>query len=240
MANLFEAPKFIVVEGPIRAGKSTLAQVLADKLDARRMFEPGGNPFLERFYRGEPGAAFPAQMWFLLERYEQIRQMWGRPPAGEGGAGANGRNGSLHGLRKDARPVVADYLFEKDKIFACINLSDAELDLYDRYYQMFRAEAPTPDLVIYLQASPEVLKQRLKRKGVVEERAMSDAYIKQVAQAYEHFFFHYTASDLLVVDTSEIDFVQRNEDLQLLLKRLSEPVKGTQYFLPLAARSSAS
>jgi deoxyguanosine kinase len=135
---------------------------------------------------------------------------------------------------------VADYLFEKDKIFACINLSDAELDLYDRYYQMFRAEAPTPDLVIYLQASPEILRQRLKRKGVTQERAMSDAYLEHVVQAYEHFFFHYTASDLLVVDTSEIDFVNRNEDLQLLLKRLSEPVKGTQYFLPLGAQSTAS
>jgi deoxyguanosine kinase len=227
MANLFEAPKFIVVEGPIRVGKSTLARVLGEKLQARRIMEPEDNPFLERFYRGEPAMAFPAQMWFLLERYEQTRQI---RKAGE--PGKNGATGS--------GPVVADYLFEKDKIFACINLSDAELDLYDRYYQMFRAEAPTPDLVIYLQASPEILRQRLKRKGVTQERAMSDAYLEHVVQAYEHFFFHYTASDLLVVDTSEIDFVNRNEDLQLLLKRLSEPVKGTQYFLPLGAQSTAS
>ncbi len=234
MANLFEAPKFIVVEGPIRVGKSTLAQVLAEKLRARRIIEPEDNPFLERFYQGEPGTAFPAQMWFLLERYEQTRQIRaaGRPGKASNGMASTGLN--------DSQPVVADYLFEKDKIFAYINLSDAELDLYNRYYQMFRAEAPTPDLVIYLQASPEVLKQRLKRKGITQERAMSDAYIEQVVQAYEHFFFHYTASDLLVVDTSEIDFVNRNEDLQLLLKRLSEPVKGTQYFLPLGAQSTAS
>ena len=91
---------------------------------------------------------------------------------------------------------------------------------------------PTPDLVIYLHASPEVLKQRLKRKGLTQEQAISDAYIEQVAKAYEHFFFHYTASDLLVVDTSEIDFVKREQDLALLLKRLSEPIKGKQYFLP--------
>jgi deoxyguanosine kinase len=93
---------------------------------------------------------------------------------------------------------------------------------------------PTPDLVIYLQASPEVLKQRLRRKGISQEQAISDAYIEQVAKAYEHFFFHYTASDLLVVDTSEIDFVNREQDLALLLKRLSEPIKGKQYFLPPA------
>ena len=97
---------------------------------------------------------------------------------------------------------------------------------------MFRAEVPTPELVIYLQASPEVLKQRLKRKGLTQEQAISDAYIEQVAKAYEHFFFHYTASDLLVVDTSAIDFVNREQDLSLLLKRLSEPIKGKQYFLP--------
>jgi deoxyguanosine kinase len=237
MANLFEAPKFIVVEGPIRVGKSTLAQVLAEKLHARRIIEPENNPFLERFYLGESGTAFPAQMWFLLERYEQMRQIRQHVQSAahsteEGSAASpNGLNGS--------GPVVADYLFEKDKIFAYINLSDAELDLYNRYYQMFRAEVPSPDLVIYLQASPEVLKQRLKRKGLTQERAMSDAYIEQVVQAYEHFFFHYTASDLLVVDTSEIDFVNHNEDLKLLLKRLSEPIKGTQYFLPLG-QSTAS
>ena len=128
--------------------------------------------------------------------------------------------------------MVADYLFEKDKLFAYINLTDAELELYNRYYQIFRSEVPTPDLVIYLHASPEVLKQRLRRKGISQEQAISDAYIEQVAKAYEHFFFHYTASDLLVVDTSEIDFVNRPQDLALLLKRLSEPIKGKQYFLP--------
>ncbi len=105
---------------------------------------------------------------------------------------------------------------------------------------MFRAEAPAPDLVIYLQASPGILKQRLKRKGVIQEKAISDAYITQVIQAYEHFFFHYTASDLLVVDTSQMDFVNRNKDLQLLMKRVSEPIKGTQYFLPSGAEGTAS
>jgi deoxyguanosine kinase len=210
MANLFEAPRFIAVEGPLRVGKSTLAQILAESLHARRIVEPEDNPFLDRFYQAQPGMGFATQLWFLMERFEQLRQ-----------------------LKDFEVPVVSDYLFEKDKLFAYVNLSDAELDLYKRYYTMFREQVPTPDLVIYLQATPEVLKQRLKRKGVAGERAISDAYIEQVAQAYEHFFFHYTASDLLIVNTSDIDFVHKNSDLQLLLKRLSEPIKGTQYFLPL-------
>lgn len=210
MANLFEQPHFIAVEGPIRAGKSTLAQMLAETLRARRVVEPEDNPFLDRFYQGQPGMAFATQMWFLMQRYEQMEEV-----------------GDF------SFPVVSDYLFEKDKIFAYINLNDAELALYNRYYQVFRAEIPTPELVIYLQASPEVLKQRLRRKNAPGERAISDRYIEQVAEAYEHFFFHYAGSDLLVVNTNEIDFVNNNRDLQALLKRLSEPVHGTQYFLPL-------
>jgi deoxyguanosine kinase len=217
MADLFEPPRFIAIEGPIRVGKSTLARILAETLHGRRIVEPENNPFLDRFYQEMSGMALATQMWFLVERYDQMRQ------AGKDLAGT------------DPWPIVADYLFEKDKLFAYINLSDAELALYNRYYQDFRNEVPTPDLVIYLQASPEVLKQRLKRKGLTQEQAISDAYIEQVAKAYEHFFFHYTASDVLVVDTSEIDFVNRDQDLALLLKRLSEPIKGKQYFLPPSA-----
>ncbi len=214
MANLFEAPRYIAVDGPIRVGKSSLARILADTRGARRITEPEDNPFLDRFYEGQSGLAFQTQMWFLLERHEQLR-----------------REKEL-GFET---PAVADYLFEKDKLFAYINLSDAELNLYNRYYQMLREDVPAPDLVIYLQATPEVLKQRVRRKGLAGERTISDDYLEQVVHAYEHFFFHYTASDLLVVNTSDIDFVNNNHDLQMLLKRLAEPVKGTQYFLPLGA-----
>lgn len=210
MAKLFEQPRFIAVEGPIRAGKSTLAQVLAETLHARRIVEPEDNPFLDRFYQAQPGMAFATQMWFLRERHAQLTD-----------------------VENFDTPIVADYLFEKDKIFAYINLNDAELDLYNRYYQMLRADIPTPELVIYLQATPEALKQRIRRKGIPGERAISEKYIEQVTAAYEHFFFHYSASDLLVVNTTDIDFVNNNRDLQMLLKRLAEPVHGTQYYLPL-------
>ena len=134
---------------------------------------------------------------------------------------------------------VADYIFEKDKLFACLNLGDAELDVYNRYYDLFRQNVPTPDLVIYLQATPEVLKKRLKKKNAPGEKAISDDYLEEVVKAYEHFFFHYTSSDLLIVNTSEIDFVERSEDLQALLRRVSEPIRGTQYFLPLGADDQA-
>jgi deoxyadenosine/deoxycytidine kinase len=220
MAKLFEPPRYIAIEGPIRVGKSTLARVLAEKLNAQRIIEPEDNPFLAAFYEAEPGAAFQAQFTFLIQRYEQLKSL-------ERGGHAQ-------------RPVVADYIFEKDKLFACINLNDAELAVYNRFYNLFRAELPTPDLVIYLQATPEVLKKRLKRKNAPGEMAVSDDYIEEVARAYEHFFFHYTSSDLLIVNTSEIDFVDRNQDLQELLRRVEEPIKGTQYFLPLGSEAQSA
>jgi len=220
MANLFEPPRYIAVEGPIRVGKSTLARILAERMNAQRVVVPEDNPFLAGFYDGERGAAFQAQFAFLIRRYEQLRALE---------AGPNSQ-----------KTIVADYIFEKDKIFACINLSDPELAVYNRFYNVFRDQIPAPDLVIYLQAFPEVLKKRLRKKNAPTERAVSDDYLEEVAKAYEHFFFHYTASDLLVVNTSDIDFVDRNEDLQELLRRLSEPIHGTQYFLPLGSETASA
>ena len=220
MANFFELPRYIAIEGPIRVGKSTLARIIAERLHAQRVAEPEDNPFLGAFYEGEPGAAYQAQFAFLIQRFEQLRALE---------VGPNTR-----------KTIVADYIFEKDKLFACLNLSDVELTIYNRYYEHFRAQLPTPDLVIYLQATPEVLKKRLRKKNAPGERAISDDYIEEVAKAYDHFFFHYSASDLLVVNTSDIDFVDRHEDLQELLRRLTEPIKGTQYFLPLGSSEAAS
>ena len=220
MANFFELPRYIAIEGPIRVGKSTLAGIIAERLHAQRVSEPEDNPFLTAFYDGEPGAAYQAQFAFLIQRFEQLKALE---------VGPNTR-----------KTIVADYIFEKDKLFACLNLNDTELTIYNRYYEHFRAQLPTPDLVIYLQATPEVLKKRLKKKNAPDERSISEDYIEEVAKAYDHFFFHYSASDLLVVNTSDIDFVDRHEDLQELLRRLTEPIKGTQYFLPLGSSEAAS
>ena len=201
-----------MVEGPIRVGKSTLAKVLAEQLHARRVFDCEDNPFLADFYNEQSGAAFRAQMYFLYERHRRLAQIQSQD---------------------DGAPVVSDFLFERDKIFAYLNLDNEELKLYERYFDMLAASIAAPDLVIYLQAKPDVLSKRVSKKADPAETQISSEYLEAVANAYEHFFFRYSASNLLVVDTSEIDFVERNQDLQELLRRLRQPVKGTQYFLPL-------
>jgi len=211
----FDPPRFIAIEGPIRVGKTSLADILAERLNGIRLRDVEDNPFLESFYRDKPGGAFQAQFYFLIERYQQLRAL-------DLAASAN-------------RTVIGDYLFEKDKIFAYMNLGDAELQLYNRYYELFAEQLPIPDLVVYLQAKPEALKRRIAKKNAPAEHHISEEYLEEVIKAYEHFFFHYRSSDLLVVETSEIDFVDRNEDLRELLRRLSQPVKGTQYFLPLGS-----
>jgi deoxyguanosine kinase len=208
----FKPPRHIVVEGPIRVGKSTLAKVLAEQLHARRIFDSEDNPFLADFYEETPGSAFSAQMYFLHDRYRRLLET---------------RNDENPG------PIVSDFLFEKDKIFAYINLDNEELKLYEKYFDMLAPSIPAPDLVIYLQAKPEVLRKRVSKKADPKEKQISLEYVEAVANAYEHFFFRYSSSNLLVVDTSEIDFVERNQDLQELLRRLRQPVSGTQYFLPL-------
>jgi deoxyguanosine kinase len=207
-------PQFIVIEGPLRVGKSTLARILAERLHARRIMDCEDNPFLADFYDEKHGSAFQSQLYFLIERQKRIREaMPGNTPG----------------------PVISDFLMEKDRIFANLNLNDAELKLYERYYEALTAELPQPDLVIYLKAKPEVLRARISKKKAREEKQISHDYIEEVSRAYEHFFFRYEGADLLVIETSEIDFVERSEDLQQLLRRLQEPVKGTQYFLPLGS-----
>lgn len=219
MAKLpaYEPPRFIAVEGPVRVGKTTLADILADRLKADRMRDVDDNPFLKGFYHEKPGSAFTSQMYFLVERFRQFRAL------------------DLSGSAN--RTIVSDYIFEKDKIFAYLNLSDAELQLYEQYYQIFSEQVPIPDLVIYLQAKPEMLKKRIEKKNVAFESRISEDYLEAVVNAYEHFFFRYRSSNLLVIETSEIDFVDRNEDLKQLLQRLTQPVRGTQYFLPLGSAS---
>ena len=208
----FKPPRHIVIEGPIRVGKSTLAKALAEQLHARRILDADDNPFLTDFYEEKPGSAFRAQMYFLYERHRRLLDS--RP-------------------QENPAPIVSDFLFEKDKIFAYLNLDNEELKLYERYFEMLAPSVPAPDLVIYLQAKPEVLRKRVSKKADPAQTQISPEYVEAVANAYEHFFFRYSGANLLVVDTSEIDFVERNQDLQELLRRLRQPVKGTQYFLPL-------
>ena len=266
----FASPRYIAIEGPIRVGKSTLARFLAERMHGRRVADCEDNPFLSDFYSEKPGAAFRAQMYFLIERHQRLRDALGNAndtlDMGAAGssdlfsphqaaddaelgmsrtlAAATGANiadpdadfsesGGTTGSAHFGPAVIADFLFEKDKIFAYLNLDNEELKLYERYFARFAAELRMPELVIYLQATPDVLRERIAKKAAPGESRISREYIEGVARAYEHFFFRYSASNLLVVNTSEIDFVNRNADLQQLLQRIEEPVKGTQYFLPL-------
>lgn len=167
MAKLFDPPRYIALEGPIRVGKSTLSGIVADRLHAQRITEPEDNPFLASFYEGDPGAAFQTQFAFLMARFDQLRALEHSPH----------------------KTIVCDYIFEKDKLFACINLTDTELSIYNRYYNYFREQLPTPDLVIYLQASPEVLKKRLRRKNAPGESGVSDDYIEEVVKPTSTSFF---------------------------------------------------
>jgi deoxyguanosine kinase len=214
----YQPPRYIAIEGPIRVGKSSLARLLSERLRGHVIHDVENNPFLGDFYDARAGAALRTQMYFLIERFKQLRDI---------------------DLATTRSTIVSDYLFEKDKLFAYINLADDELNLYDSYYDVLRGKLATPDLVIYLQASPAVLRDRIARKarqmGSQVETSISQHYLEEVVRAYEHFFFHYKASDLLVVNTSEIDFVERQEDLEELLRRLTQPVKGTQYYLPLGS-----
>jgi len=212
------SPRFIAIEGPLRVGKSTLAEILAGRLGGVRLFDREDNPFLDRFYSGRPGAAFAAQLYFLIERFKQWQ--------------------ALDLASTAHRLVISDYLFEKDKIYAYLNLSDAELRLYEEYYSLLADQVPIPDLVVYLQAKPEALRARIDLKSVPMEARISDEYLEELVKAYDHFFHHYKASDLLVVETSEMDFIRRNHDLEALVKRLRQPVRGTQYFLPLRSATA--
>ncbi|HXJ94395.1 MAG TPA: deoxynucleoside kinase [Terriglobia bacterium] len=214
----FESPRLIAIEGPMRVGKSSLAKLLAERLDAALLSDVEDNPFLDRFYREQPGSAFAAQLYFLMERFKQWRALDRGSPA--------------------RRTIISDYLFEKDKIYAYLNLNDAELRLYEQYYALLAEQIPIPDLVIYLEAKPETLRVRIGRKNAPLEDKVSGEYLEELAQAYDHFFHHYKSSDLLVVATSEMDFVQREADFEELLNRLHQPVRGTQYFLPLRSASA--
>ncbi len=209
-----KAPHYIAIEGPLRVGKTMLARELAGHLRGRTLLDSGDNPSLESFYRGRAGAAFRTQMHFLVKRFRLL-------------SGA--------GIEQSHMPVVTDFLFEKDKLFAYLNLDDDEVAIYDPYYSHFKDQLPTPDLTVYLKASPEFIRERLAadRSGI--EAKIPDAYLQGAVQAFDHFFKRYTAADILVVDFAQTDILNNRDDRRQLLEEISRPVVGTQFFLPLGS-----
>lgn len=204
---------YIAIEGPIGVGKTSLAQALGLKLDARIVLEDSdGNPFLARFYQDPEKYGFPVQLYFLLTRYNQQRQL----------------------AQQDlfAQATVADYLFAKDRIFARLNLEPDELVLYEGVYRLLDGRIPKPDLVVYMRAHTDVLAERLRKRNRASERHLNIEYLDRVAAAYRDFFFYYEETPLLVVDTSEIDFVEDPADLDDLLREIDRTGEGSQYYVP--------
>ena len=209
--------KYIAVEGAIGVGKSSLVEALASRFDSAKVMESIENPFLVDFYNDRQGAAFQAQLFFLLSRYRQLTEL--------------AQKDLFSGL------VIADYVLEKDKIFAYLNLTDDELLIYDKLFSLLEVQVPRPDLVIYLQAGNDVLMSRIRKRNREFEANLSEKYIAEVNRSYNHYFFHYDATPLLVVNTSDIDFVHREEDLEDLIEQIRVMERGVQYYSPLGSRA---
>jgi len=207
--------RHIALEGPIGVGKSALAERLAARLDARAILESSDNPFLADFYSGRAGAALQAQLFYLLNRHRQ--------------------QVALQQTDLFAQATVCDYLFDKDKIFAYLNLDDNELFIYQRLYELLVADIPSPDLVVYLQAPTDVLLRRIRDRAKTDPRGVPDPspeYIRELNEAYQHFFFHYTATPLLVIETSQVDFGASDEAIDDLMRQVRDMTKGTRYYVP--------
>jgi deoxyguanosine kinase len=212
-----KAARYIVVEGPIGVGKTSLARLLAEEFSARPVMEQvEENPFLKKFYE-EPGAyAFQTQLFFLLSRYRQQRQL----------------------AQQDLfnQCTVADYLFAKDHIFAQVNLEGDELALYRQLFSLLGSRLPKPDLVVYLQARADVLMERLRKRDRDYERRIAPDYVRRIAEVYRDFFFYYDETPLLVVNCSEMDFVAHSEELADLVREIRAMGQGVQHYIPLGSR----
>jgi len=209
--------QYLAIEGPIGVGKTSLAKLLSEEFNARCILEtPEENPFLSHFYKDRKKFAFQVQVFFLLTRFRQQQE--------------------IAQIDLFNQVTISDYLFDKDRIFALLNLDENELALYDKIFQLLEGRTPTPDLVIFLQAKPEVLLQRIKSRNILYEKEIDLDYLKRLTEAYNHYFFHYVQSPLLVVNTSEIDFVKRREDLDQLLREVKGMKKGTWYFTPMRSK----
>jgi deoxyadenosine/deoxycytidine kinase len=208
---------YIVIEGPLGVGKTSLALKLAEKIHAEALLEDAEeNPFLRKFYQDPKKYSFQAQIFFLLRRYQRaldITQM---------------------DLFK--RTMISDYLFDKDRIFARANLDDDEFWLYDQLFQLLRKRITPPDLVIFLQATTDVLVKRIKKRDKKYERGISSKYLDEINQAFNDFFFHYSDSPLLVINASKIDFVNVPEDFEDLVTQIKMMRTGTQYYVPMSSK----
>jgi deoxyadenosine/deoxycytidine kinase len=209
---------YLAIEGPIGVGKTRLAERLAAKLEATTVLEDTENPFLEDFYADRPGSALQAQLFYLLNRHRQLTSK---------------RQADLF-----LQTTICDYVFDKDKIFAYLNLDDNELFIYQRLFDLLARDVPPPDLVVYLQAPTELLMERLRQREDDPERELSlpvplpaEEYVRELNEAYQHFFFHYTATPLLVVETSEFDPESDDAALEELVKQIKGMGKGTRYYV---------
>jgi len=206
-------PKYICIEGVIGAGKTSLTRLLGDHLGAQIIYEqPEENPFLEDFYRDPQRFAFQTQLFFLLSRYRQQQESF-QPDL-------------FHEY------TVSDYLFAKDRIFAHLNLEDRELFLYDRVASLLERDIPKPDLVVYLQSTPERLMANIRKRGRTYEKSMSEDYIRSLNEAYNHFFFHYNDTPLLVINSTVLDFVNNHQDFLDIVDQVMRSHSGIEYFSP--------
>jgi len=207
---------YIAFEGPIGVGKTSLVTLLSEKLEAVRILEDVSNPFLESFYDEVPGAAFQAQLFYLLSSYRQLTEA---------------AQGELF-----QQLTLADHTFQKDRIFAHLTLSDSELMLYERLWNLLAPQVPKPDMVVYLQSTTDVLMQRVQRRARSAETGISRDYLDEVNQAYAHYFYHYRDTPLLVINTSEIDFVADKADLADLVAQIDAMESGTRVYVPRHSR----
>ncbi len=206
--------RHVAVEGPIGVGKTSLCEMLARRFHGTKILEDVDNPFLADFYKKKKGSAFQTQLFFLLSRYQQQRE--------------------IAQIDLFTMLVVADYHFPKDKIFAYLNLDDSELLIYDRLYGLLVHSVPKPDLVIFLQASLETCMKRLRKRSAAYEKGITPEYVAQLIEAYNYYFYHYEETPLLVVDANEIDFVNRAADFEDLVAQIRRAKRGMQYYVPAA------
>jgi len=206
--------QYIAIEGPIGVGKSLLADRLATRLDATVVLEEHDNPFLADFYAGRPGAGLQTQLFYLLNRHRQQVTL---------------RQADLF-----AQTTISDYLFDRDKIFAYLNLDDNELFIYQRLYDLLARDVPSPDLVIYLQAPTDLLARRLRERAsdAGDTPQPDPSYLRELNEAYQHFFFHYSATPLLVVETSHLDLAASEAAIDDLMRQIRTMNKGTRYYVP--------